>query len=165
MKSKVILNSAYLWKKAFQMGVITGLITYILRLDFDTLFDANYLIKHLFSVFLFAFVWGGVMYLIYFLYYFKRVEAIEFSPKEGETILEEKMVSYGESMWKIYFGKLYKTSHRVVFIAPKRIFTKENYFEISLEDISIEEKKRTFWGNFFQIISIQNKKYRFEVYS
>lgn len=88
-----------------------------------------------------------------------------FSLEEGETILEERVVSYGKNWLETYFGKLYKTSNRVVFIAPKRTFTKELYFEFPLEMITKEEKKQNFWWKSYQIISKENKKYTFEVYS
>lgn len=164
MKSKVILNSAYLWKKVFIMGAIVGLFLYASKFDLDNLYNINYWLKHLFAAVFFTFSWSGIMYLIYSRYYLKRTENVIFSPEEDETISEEKIVCYGEGIWKTYFGKLYKTSDRVVFIAPKRIFTKENYFEISLGEMISQKSKNSFLGNDL-IISTKNKKYRFEIFS
>lgn len=165
MKISISFNKKYLCQKSFLVASIVGIIIFILESDLDNLNDVNYLLKHSFSKILFVFLMAIIMYLLHWQYYLKRAEVFCFSFEKDETILEERIVSYAKNWQETYFGKLYKTSHRVVFIAPKRIFTKENYFENSLDDIYIEEKKRTFWGNFFQIISKENKKYRFEVYS
>lgn len=165
MRIPISFNKNYLCRKSFFMATAISIGISLAKLDLDNLSDVNYLLKHLFSMIFTIISLAGFFYLIYSRYYLKRVQALSFFPEEGETILEERVVSYGKNWRETYFGKLYKTSKRVVFIAPKRTFTKELYFEFPLEMIDKEEKKQNFWWKSYQIISKENKKYTFEVYS
>lgn len=160
MNTKTTFNRQYLLRKSVFLAISIGIGMFIAKFDLDTDFQWENFIKRLISSLIAIAVTSVVLYWFYIIFYLRRAEKITFQPNNSEEIVEEKLVSFAKNWFSITHGKLFKTSERMVFKSLKG-----NQIEIPLTEITSEMVKNTSFYNHIEIISKENKKYRFEIFS
>lgn len=151
-----IINTKHLFQKMATSALFFGIIIFLMISFSDESFSLieKGRISFIIAAIIFIFFYFPCLFLL------KKVENLIFKPDIGEKIIKEAIVLQRNMEKQANYGKLWRTSERIVFKSIKN-----DYVEISLTEILEEKYSKNFYAKGLKIKTLHRKNYYFEIFS